>query len=199
MPVRHLDRETGLGNRQFFTVGGDAPVREGRDRHVVSQFLQVGTPEGEALVEEHGAGNADRLPSISWWLERRFQQLVPAGQQILYPRLAVGARALAELVGALVSPVALLAVNGKFLHLAVVGAGAADEVAASESRPVQGKTTEPARPAAGQHTILRHERHADRANHSVVWGNNDWLFQNDRECGSNGVVIGGTALEIDHV
>jgi len=71
MPVRHLDRETGLRNREFFTAGRDAPVSGWRNHHVVSQFLQVGTPEGETIVEEHGAGNTDRLPSVSWWLECR--------------------------------------------------------------------------------------------------------------------------------
>ena len=29
--------------------------------------------------------------------------------------------------------------------------------------------------------------------------NNDGLFQDDRECGGNGIVIGGAALEIDYV
>ena len=179
MPVRHLDRETGLGNRQFLAIGRDAPVSGGRNRHVVSQFLQVGTPEREAVVEEHGAGNTDRLPACLWRFECRFQQLVPAGQEILNHRLAVGARALAELVGALVSPVALLAVNEELLHLAVVGAGVADEIAAGEIHPVEVKAAEPARLAAGQHAISRNQRHTDRANHSVVWGNNDGLFQND--------------------
>ena len=80
---------------------------------------------------------------------QRVEQLLAKGEQVVDDRLAAGGGGLAELVGALVAPIALLPLDDELLHVAQVRAGLADEVARGELELVQVVAAEAAGGAGG--------------------------------------------------
>src|SRR5208337_4507177 len=177
----------------------DLPVCGGGEDYVELQFLEVGAPEGEAVVVEHGARDAHARPRTSGGQQNFFQQLVTVVEQILEDGLAVGTRPLAKLVGALVPPVGAFSLDGELFHVAVIRARTANKVPCGELHPVEVVAPETAGAAGVLHAVARDERHADGPDHAVMRRDNNPLAQDLGEGGRHGVVVSGSPLEEDDV
>ena len=137
MAVGHLHGVAGLRHRHLDSGRGDARVGDAGKHRLDAQFGEIGAPEGEPVDHAHGARQAHaqaRLPAAAGSC---LQQFFAIGEQVVDYRLAAGSGRLTEFIGALVAPIALLALDDEFLHVAEVGAGFADEIAGGEVQLMQ--------------------------------------------------------------
>src|SRR4051812_23494124 len=100
---------------------------------------KIGPPERQLVEQRHGSRQPH--PNSSRGTRRLYrellQQLFPIGEQVFDDRLAPGGRGLAEFIGALVAPEALLPLNDELFHVAQVRARLANEVAAGKLQLMQ--------------------------------------------------------------
>src|SRR5579871_5086123 len=80
---------------------------------------------------------------------------------------------LAKLVGALVAPVSLLTFNRELFDVAIIGAGAADEIARGEFHTAKIVAAETAWTNSALHAVAGDQGSADGPDDSVVWRNDD--------------------------
>ena len=165
--VRHLHGIARLGHGHFDSRGGNARIGHRGQHRRDPQFREVALPEGQAVEHGHGARQA-HFESAAGSGGKRFEQLFAIGEQVVDHRLAAGGRRLAELVGALIAPIALLAFDDEFLHVAQIAAGLADEIARGQLELVQVVAAEARFGAGSLVPLARDQRHADRAHHAVV-------------------------------
>src|SRR5437588_12566281 len=129
MPVGDDHGKTWLRDREFVSRCGQGAVSRAGYDNIKSQFLEVRRPEGKLVVKEHGPRDPNRGPMCPIGRAyRAFQQPVAKVHQIFYHWLAVASWPFAELVRALVSPVAALALDHELFHVAIIRARAAHKL-----------------------------------------------------------------------
>ena len=161
------------------------------------QFREVAFPERQPVQHRHGARQAD-LELAARPRRQCFQQLFAVGEQVVDHRLSPRRGRLAELVGALVAPEALLPLDDEFLHVAQVAARLANEIARRQFQLVQIVAAEAALALRRHMPLPRDQRHADRPHHPVVRRHRDLLPQKAGERRRNRVVVRRPALEVNY-